>query len=276
MIWTLPNTKLNISGIYAIINTANGKQYIGRANCLRRRYTRHLNDFKLKNHRNQHLQRAYEIYGSETFEFKVLEYLPKIELLAREQCYLDQIRHNRDLYYNISLLSSGPGNCMTEESRKKISATLMGHKHSKETIAKLVKASPFQPKVIRLVDPSGFVHDVHGIRDFCKEHNMSNSLVSKLISGEKEIYKGWYLEGTQNPKVKKGGFSKLHMITLISPDGIKYGPISNLSAFCKLHKLHGPEVYRIIKNHHLSTKGWKCIQMVNSAISLKDALEHTR
>lgn len=50
MIWTLPNTKLNISGIYTIINTANGKQYIGRASCMRRRYTRHLNDFKLKNH----------------------------------------------------------------------------------------------------------------------------------------------------------------------------------------------------------------------------------
>ena len=273
MIWTLPNTKLNISGIYTIINTANGKQYIGRASCLRRRYTRHLNDFKLKNHRNQHLQRAYEIYGSDAFRFKVLEYLPKIELVAREQFYLDKIKHNRDLYYNISLLSSGPGNCLTEESRKKISATLLGHKHSKETIAKLVKASPFQPKVIRLVDPSGFVHDVHGIRDFCKEHSISNSLVSKLISGKKEIYKGWYLEGTQNPKVKKGGFSKLHMIKLISPKGNEYGPIQNLKAFCRVHKLHAPEVYRIIKNPQLSTKGWKCILSDNILHSLKNVSE---
>lgn len=207
------------------------------------------------------------------FHFKVLEYLPKIELVTREQYYLDQIKHNRELYYNISLLSSGPGNCLTEESRKKISNTLMGHKHSKETIAKLIKASPFQPKVIRLIDPSGFMHEVRGIRDFCKEHNISNSLVSKLISGKKEIYKGWYLEGTQNPKVKKGGFSKLHMIKLISPEGNEYGPIQNLKAFCNLHKLHAPEIYRIIKNPHLSTKGWKCILSDNILHSLKNVLD---
>lgn len=276
MIWTLPNTKLNISGIYAIVNTVNGKQYIGRAGCLRRRYTRHLNDFKLKKHRNQHLQRSYENYGSEAFQFKVLEYLPKSELVEREQYYLDQIKENRELYYNISLLSSGPGNCLTEESRKKISATLLGHKHSKETIAKLAKVSPFQPKVIRLVDPTGFVHEANGIKAFCNKHNLSNSLISKLISGKKEIYKGWHLEGAMNPKVKKRGFTKLHMIKLISPEGIEYGPIQNLNAFCKLHNLHGPEIYRIIKNPHLSTKGWKCIQVVNSESSLKDALEDTR
>ena len=51
------------SGIYQILNTVNGKFYIGSAVDFTLRWAQHKWEFKNNRHSNTHLQRAYNKYG---------------------------------------------------------------------------------------------------------------------------------------------------------------------------------------------------------------------
>lgn len=82
------------SGVYAIRNTLNGNQYIGSSVDLKRREKTHWKELSKGSHHCSHLQRAYDLYGVDAFEFVVLEYVTAIkpELLKREQFWLDHTR----------------------------------------------------------------------------------------------------------------------------------------------------------------------------------------
>jgi len=65
-------SELSIPGIYAIVNKLNGVVYIGQAINIRKRWASHNHYLARGNHRNCYLQRAWDKYGSENFEFTVL------------------------------------------------------------------------------------------------------------------------------------------------------------------------------------------------------------
>lgn len=79
----LPDTP----GIYAIVNTLNNKKYIGSTCNLRKRYRQHFNLLKNNAHINIHLQRAFNKYGYDKFEFWILEQCEEVldTLLMLEQ-----------------------------------------------------------------------------------------------------------------------------------------------------------------------------------------------
>jgi len=60
------------SGIYEILNTLNGKRYIGSAACFRRRFNLHTCQLRRNEHHNTHLQAAWNKYGEEAFKFNIL------------------------------------------------------------------------------------------------------------------------------------------------------------------------------------------------------------
>lgn len=100
-----------LSGIYKIINTKNGKFYLGSAKNLQKRWRRHLNALGKNIHENLHLQRAFNKYGREFFEFQVVENCEISELLIREQYYLDLLTPwDITIGYNIGKNSSGGDN----------------------------------------------------------------------------------------------------------------------------------------------------------------------
>lgn len=89
--------------IYRIVNTMNGKIYIGSTNNFEKRTRKHLLDLRKGKHHSQHLQRAFSKYGESAFEFEVMEDVFGNSLLAREQEYLDKIRpFDPSIGYNIS------------------------------------------------------------------------------------------------------------------------------------------------------------------------------
>ncbi|NBP58228.1 hypothetical protein EBU71_17165 [bacterium] len=137
------------------------------------------------------MQREYYKYGSEAFEFSVLEYAEKQSLTEKEQLYLDVLEQNREKTYNLTFNASGPGNCLNEESRKKISQTLMGHKHSPETLKKLKEKSIYVNKKAMLKGPDGKIYNVDGIRNFSNQHNLDRQQIGRLINGKRTCYKGW-------------------------------------------------------------------------------------
>jgi group I intron endonuclease len=80
-----------IAGIYQIRNKVNGNIYIGSSNHLYRRYADHLKYLNRNNHSNPKLQNSWNRYGEGNFEFSILEYCNVVDLVVREQWYIDNI-----------------------------------------------------------------------------------------------------------------------------------------------------------------------------------------
>ena len=76
------NTK---SGIYLIINTINGKFYIGSSCDIPRRFRSHRKCLNKNTHDNIHLQNAWNKYGESNFSFEIYTNCFPNELLLNEQ-----------------------------------------------------------------------------------------------------------------------------------------------------------------------------------------------
>ena len=62
------------SGIYAIVNTVNGKRYVGSAKRFRTRWNAHRAALNKGLHHSRHLQSAWNKYGAEAFVFTIIEF----------------------------------------------------------------------------------------------------------------------------------------------------------------------------------------------------------
>lgn len=107
---------LNKTGIYKIINTVNNKYYVGSTQeSFIIRWCNHLQALRNKTHKNQHLQRAFNKYGEESFKFTIIELCSKTICLEREQVYLDIAMKENS--YNINPLATTL--CNNEETINK-------------------------------------------------------------------------------------------------------------------------------------------------------------
>src|SRR5690242_6450435 len=122
------------SGIYEIINTINGYRYIGSAVDINRRWRNHKSLLNQNQHPNIHLQRAWNKYGAESFQFKIIEQCFAFALINREQYWIDKIKPQ----YNIlPRAGNSLGLKHTDESKAKISKVHTGRKHAPETRLKM-------------------------------------------------------------------------------------------------------------------------------------------
>lgn len=80
------------SGIYKIVNKISGDLYVGSSCQLDTRKTTHFRNLRKGNNHCKILQRAYSKYGEESFEFIIIEYCEKDNLIIREQYYLEQLK----------------------------------------------------------------------------------------------------------------------------------------------------------------------------------------
>ncbi len=115
------------SGIYAITNTVNGKQYIGQSYNVRVRWNEHKCELRHNRHHNTILQRAWNKYTETAFRFDVLTLLPVSELDAAEQRYCELLKPA----YNVRVDPvTNRGHIVTAETRAKQSAKAKGRRHS--------------------------------------------------------------------------------------------------------------------------------------------------
>ena len=95
--------------IYKIINVENGDFYIGSTLTPQERKERHFKDLKNGTHHSIYLQRAYNKYGSNSFEFKIIKEFNlenEDELRALEERYINFCWNSGKLY-NVSKKGSG-------------------------------------------------------------------------------------------------------------------------------------------------------------------------
>jgi group I intron endonuclease len=80
-----------VAAIYAIRNTLTRKSYIGKSINLQNRFVRHRYLLNAGKHWNVHLQRSWDKYGSNIFQFEVLEECDESSLPTKEQEWIDKL-----------------------------------------------------------------------------------------------------------------------------------------------------------------------------------------
>lgn len=133
----------NPSGIYKITCAKNNKIYIGSAIDLKDRKHTHFKQLRTNKHYNNHLQRAYNKYGSNSFSFSVLEYVTdETKLISREQYWMDKLKPE----FNICKIAGSPlGRKATPETRMKMSNAHKGNVLSDEHKKKIGDAHRNKP-----------------------------------------------------------------------------------------------------------------------------------
>lgn len=143
------------SGIYEIVNLANGKRYIGSAVSFRVRFATHLHGLRRGQHHSRFLQNSWLRHGEASFAFRKLIICRAEDLLFFEQLLIDAMKPE----YNIcQKAGSSLGVRWTEEARKRQSdiqkknRSFLGRKHSAETLALMSaaqkgRASPMKGRI---------------------------------------------------------------------------------------------------------------------------------
>lgn len=118
------NLLKNKSGIYAIINNINNKQYIGSAKDLYLRLLEHISGKKS----NSALQIAIEKYNLGNFTFRVLEYI----------CDENKLANNKKLT-DLETEYIAKFDFKNLYNFKKISTSMLGYKHTEEALLKMIE-----------------------------------------------------------------------------------------------------------------------------------------
>ena len=116
------------SYIYIILNKINGKFYIGSTCSFERRKKEHINSLNNGVHHSMYLQRAWNKYGMENFDFRIVQVCSKESVRTYEQYWLDSFQSYLPIFgYNMNCkVDSRLGRPMSHEARLKMSISKKG------------------------------------------------------------------------------------------------------------------------------------------------------
>lgn len=135
------------SVIYQIRNIIDNKIYIGSAKYKRKRFFHHRSQLRINKHANILLQRAWNKYGEDVFEFQVLEQVTPENLITREQFYLDKFKPFAPRGYNICRTAGSTlGRKRTKAEKEYLSKLNKGKKLPQWIKDKMKAAAPFKKK----------------------------------------------------------------------------------------------------------------------------------
>lgn len=203
--------KNKIVGIYKIINVVNNKTYIGSAVNVKHRFSVHKNSLNNNKHFNKHLQSSWNKYGEDKFIFELIVETTKENLEKLEEFYIKEIKSNdRGLGYNKRIdCGTNLGNKASDETRKKISEALMGHKQSQETINKKSESrfkAVYQIDMdLNIVDKFKSIKEASEVTGFCSK-SISMCTTKKMHAHPRNKFHWCFVDEYKNfkkPKYKK-------------------------------------------------------------------------
>lgn len=135
-------------GVYRITNTLNGKTYVGKTKMnFGDRWDCHRAQLNGGYHHNKALQKEWNEFGADSFEFKIIESVDNTDVLNDLEIKYIALYREKELNYNVS--DGGDAGCfagkhLSEETKRKIGdknrVHMTGRKASDETKAKMSKS----------------------------------------------------------------------------------------------------------------------------------------
>lgn len=283
------------SGVYKITCLANGKVYVGSSSNLRQRWNEHRSHLTRKIHKNAHLQNAWDKYGEQSFSFEVIETVPLLTLLEREQYWLDNLKSfDKAIGFNIAVNAANPalglkltperieeirlastgrthsaetkakisainkGRTHSLETRAKISAINMGRKQSPETVEKRASKLRGRPKSDEHRRKMGLSR--RG-KPLSKETRLKISVARKGMKPSPEsIAKSANsrkgLKQSSETKEKRAEKHRGNYI-FVNPDGYEFRA-KGLAKFCRENGLDASHLCKVVQGKLTHYKGWKC------------------
>jgi len=119
-------------GIYGIFNLVNGKVYVGKSVDIKDRIIHHSNELLGNRHRSDHLQKAWNKYGKENFQFETLKLCKKEDLDKWEKYYIYEKYNSFNPNCGYNLKRGGEGGPLSSETKIKIGIANKGKKRTEE------------------------------------------------------------------------------------------------------------------------------------------------
>jgi group I intron endonuclease len=264
--------------IYKIINTENGKFYVGSTTNTRERFRVHRNRLRSNRHHCKHLQAAWNQYGEQVFAFHVVETVPEGQSLqAAEDIWLQE-HVGKEYCYNHGLRSGAPwrgvpkeqhpnfGKPKSEEQRQAISASLkafyadditnhprFGKTHSEETKARIRAkklANPVRPweGKTRSEETRTKIGDTQRGKPKAAGRKVSPEGMAKIrAAAEAGHYSHW--KGKTHTDEAKAKMSKT---VFVMPDGLLF---PSLTAVLAYYAIKMPTLNRALKSGKPVSKG---------------------
>lgn len=250
--------------IYEIKNKINDKRYIGQTILKPSiRFAKHIRDLNSNKHCNIYLQRAWNKYGKENFEFNLIHECLSLEELNELESKL--VAENRSGY---NIKEGGNNGRHAVETKKKLSKMKKGislGKQSKKTC--LLKAKKLRPNGYPiLVSPRGKEYKIDNLNQFCKSRGFITCVFLSMIEGKFYQYKGWRLKTTPKEMLDYPTQSALHRrpqgYPMVKSKSGKIYSFINLRQFCREHDLKIGTFRSFIngKKNWKHYKGWTIVK----------------
>lgn len=266
-----------ICGIYSITHISSEKQYIGSSIDIYKRWYGHKNALQKNKHVNKKLQNYWNKHGEDSFLFEVIEECEKVKeiILEREQFYIDSLKPVLNI---CPTAGSHLGFKHTEETKQ-----LMSEAHSGDNnyLFGVVGVDNLFSKTYLIIFPNGEYTIVTGLKEWCRDRELSDSSLSSIARGKyihhkgyysEEYYEGKYSEFELNKKSqewaewwseykdngRKGEInhrSKKYIVT--TPENILIY-VHGLTQFCRDNGLDDRSMGRVVSGKRKSHRGYKC------------------
>ena len=186
-----------ISSIYKIVNTLNGKVYIGISINFANRQKRHQYQSFNQNSSsyNTKLSRAFRKYGWNNFNWEIIYQSKDYDHIKSMEGFFIENFNSLNEGYNMTLGGEGTkGHKLTKDHKNKLSLTNIGKKESTETKKKksLIKiGNQNSAKEWIVENPQGIKFKIKNRDKFFKDQGINTKSMWRVFQGLQNNYKGW-------------------------------------------------------------------------------------